>query len=282
MQLSYNKLKTFRECALRYRYTYLERLPRPPVKTLAFHRRLHEALANYHRFAKRDGKVDLEALLQSYARRCGADTDSAVRQSRAYQEGEEILRLYYETEWHNARVPAYLEHPLRVEFGPYILTGTVDRLDFTPTGGYSLIDYKLDRELPDHNVAEESLQLSFYDLLVYEALGVAPDDVRLYYLRHGVEQVSARTRQQRYEMVEWVDETAARIREERKWVPCEGEACRTCPFWSACPAKTGQERPHAPVWQQVELLELVEERDEPVGMEATSERTVVQTVLDLF
>jgi RecB family exonuclease len=274
MQLSYNKLKTFGECALKYRYTYIERLPRPPVQSLAFHRRLHAALAKYHHFAKRDGAVRLEELLDAYARLCGAETDPQARQTKAYQEGEEILRLYCEKEGRTGRVPAYLEYRARVEFGPHILTGAIDRLDFTPTGGYSLIDYKLDRELPENNTAEDSLQLSFYHLLVYEALGVAPDDVRLYFLRHGVEQVSYRTRRQMRETVEWIDAAAARIQAEKRWQPCEGDACRTCAFWNVCPARTGRERPNAPVWRQGEMLELSGAArpvatEQPVGAQAT-------------
>src|SRR5687767_11486253 len=142
MQLSFNKLKTYGECALKYRYAYVERLPRPPVKALAFHRRLHAALAAYHQMAKRDGSVSEEALLTAYAKIAGADEDRAVRETRAFQEGEEILRLYARNEREKGRVPAYLEHPLKVELGPYVLTGTVDRLDFAPEGGgYTLIDY---------------------------------------------------------------------------------------------------------------------------------------------
>jgi RecB family exonuclease len=257
MQLSYSKLKTFSDCALKYRYAYMERLPRPPVASLTSQRRLHAALAKYHFYARRDGAVRLDDLLAAYAEIAGANEDASVRDSRAYQEGADILRRYCERENGAERAPAFLEHKLRVEFGPYILTGTVDRLDFSPSGGYSLIDYKLDRKLPEENSAEQSQQLSFYDLLVFEGMGVAPDDVRLYYLRHGVEHVSSRSRAQRRETVEWVETLAARIREERAWQPREGEACRTCAFAAACPAKTGIARPPQPVWQQTSLLDLV-------------------------
>jgi len=50
----------------------------------------------------------------------------------------------------------------------------------------------LDRRLPEGNAAATSQQLSFYHLLVWEGLGVKSEEVRLYYLRHGVEQVSQR------------------------------------------------------------------------------------------
>jgi RecB family exonuclease len=256
MQLSYNKLKAFSDCALKYRYAYVERQPRSPIASLTSQRRLHAALAKYHFYAKRDGVVRPADLLEAYAEISGANADASVRDSRSYRDGEEVLRKYCERENAAERTPAYLEHKLRVEFGPYILTGTVDRLDFSESGGYSLIDYKLDRKLPEANSAEDSQQLSFYDLLVFEGMGVAPDDVRLYYLRHGVEHVSSRSRAQRRDTVAWVEETAASIREERKWEPREGESCRTCPFAQLCPAKTGVARAQKPVWQQTSLLEL--------------------------
>lgn len=250
MQLSFNKLRTFGECALKYRYAYVERLPRPPVKSLLFHRRLHAALARYHLLARRDGQVRLEELLGVYRELMQADRDPSVEQTKAYQEGEAVLRLYHQTESARERVPAYLEHKLRVPFGPYTLTGVVDRLDFADGGGYSLVDYKLDRELPEGNAADRSPQLSFYALLVFEGLGVLPDELRLHFLRHGVEHVSHRGRADLAATVGWVDEAAARMREERRWSPSEGEGCRTCAFWAHCPAKTGRPRPPAPVWQQ--------------------------------
>jgi DNA helicase-2/ATP-dependent DNA helicase PcrA len=254
MRLSYNKLKTFGECALKYRLAYVERLPQPPVRGLDFQRRLHQALALYHHFAKRDATVREEDLLAEYARLCEVERHPEVRESTSFQEGEEILRRYCETENQKGRVPAYLEHTLQFPFGPYTLTGKIDRLDFTEGKSYSIVDYKLDRKLPKENAAETSLQLSFYHLLVWEGLGVESEDVRLYYLRHGIEQVSHRSRAQLRETVEWIDETAASIHAERAWAPQEGAGCRTCAFQEVCPSKTGQERAPARIWQQGDLL----------------------------
>ena len=179
MQVSYNKLKTFEECALKYRLAYIERLPRPPIGSLAFHRRLHAALAQYHLFAKRDGIVREEELLAAYADIWEANQSPAIRETKAFQEGEAILRRYCESENQKQRVPAYLEHRLRVAFGPYTLTGTIDRIDFATGQGYSILDYKLDRQLPKENVAETSRQLSFYHLLVSEGLGVEAESVKI-------------------------------------------------------------------------------------------------------
>jgi len=258
LQLSFSKLRTYNECALKYRFAYVERLPRPPLKSLQFQRKLHGALAFYHRFARRDGIVRVEELLKAYEEIWEVDRNPDTKDTKAFKEGEEILRAYCERENSKGRVVAYTEHKLSVPFGPYTLTGSIDRMDFTESGGYSLVDYKLDRELPSENLADSSRQLSFYHLLVWEGMGFAPDDGRLYYLRHGVEQVSRRTRQDLRETVDWLDQTTSHIREERKWLPCEGDACKSCPFWSYCPAKTGQPREHKPIWRQTSILEIPE------------------------
>ena len=276
MQLSYNKLRTFGECRLKYRLAYVERLPQPPLRSLSFHRKLHAALRQYHHFARRDGVVEEAELLKAYAHIYEAQRQLEARESKAYQGGEAILRRYCETENQKKRIPAYLEHALRISFGPYTLVGIVDRLDFTDTHRYSLIDYKLDRLLPRTNIAETSQQLAFYQLLVREGLGLELEDARLYYLRHGVEQVSVRNRSQIKQTVEWIDNTAASIHQEKEWQPTVGEGCRTCAFHKVCPQKTGQERPSVGVWQQGNLLWDMN-AEEPAIITATTPAVKKQT-----
>lgn len=48
----------FDESTLKYRLTNLDKLPLPPIATLAFQRSLYAALAQYYFFARRDGIVE--------------------------------------------------------------------------------------------------------------------------------------------------------------------------------------------------------------------------------
>ena len=264
MQVSYNKLKTFEECPLKYRLTYIEKQPRPPIAWLAFQRKIHAALAKYHTLARLDGTVDVDEVLRAYDEIWDVGKHPEVRDAVDYQEGEEILRLYADLEGRRNRVPAYLEKKLSVPFGPYTLTGKIDRVDFstnTLSGGegrgevnsYSIIDYKLDRKLPPANPAAVSNQLNFYHLLLYESLGLFADDVRLMYLRHGVEKIAPKDKLAMAKTVDWIDKTTGSIRSERKWSPCEGDACKTCAFVKMCPAKTGRKRESKVVWEQATL-----------------------------
>ena len=261
MQLSYNKLRTFGECRLKYRLAYVERLPQPPLRSLAFHRNLHATLRQYHHFARRDGVVDEKELLTAYAHIYDAGRQPEVRESKGYQEGEAILKRYCATENQKARVPALLEHTVRFAFGPYVLTGKIDRVDFADNNRYRIVDYKLDRTLPDSNAAQASRQLAFYHLLVEEGLGLPVESVSLYYLRQGMEQVSECSRSQMRDTVEWVDVTANAIHQEKAWEPTRGNGCLTCAFAKVCPARTGEPRPQTKVWQQGELLWDMNEED---------------------
>jgi len=252
MQVSYNKLKTFEECALKYRLTYIEKQPRPPIAWLAFQRKIHAALAKYHTLARLDGTVDVDEVLRAYDEIWDVANHPEVRDGIDYHEGEDILRMYADLESRRNRVPAYLEKKLSVPFGPYTLTGKIDRVDFA-VDSYSIIDYKLDRKLPPANPAAVSNQLNFYHLLLYESLGLFADDVRLMYLRHGVEKIAPKDKVTMAKTVNWIDKTAGSIRSERKWSPCEGDACKTCAFVKMCPAKTGRKRESKIVWEQATL-----------------------------
>ncbi len=266
MRISYNKLKTFNDCALKYRFAYVERIPRPPFAELAFQRRLHSALANYHFLARRDGIVREENLLRAYGGSWDVLRHPEAREMKAFQEGEGILRRYCETERDRGRVPAYLEHRVEVPYGPYVVTGKIDRIDFAENDRYSIIDYKLDRRLPMTNTAETSEQLAFYNILASDGLGMPIQDTRLYYLRHGVEQVSVPTKARVRSTIDWIDTTATAIHKEKKWEPCVGAGCATCAFHSLCPAKPGRPRASQAVWQQGNLLwEMSEEQDIGAG-----------------
>ncbi len=252
----------------------VERVPRPPIAALAFQRRLHTALANYHFLAKRDGIVREEDLLRYYADSWDVMSHPEVREAKSFQEGEGILRRYCDVENEKARIPAYLEYPLQVAFGPYTLTGKVDRIDFADDGRYSIIDYKLDRRLPDTNAADKSDHLTFYTFLVSEGLGMSIQDVRLYYLRHSVEQISVPTKKRINETIDWIDTTATGIHQEKSWEPCLGAGCATCAFHSLCPAKTGRPRANRGVWQQGNLMWEMTADPEPSTSEAEAKETL--------
>jgi len=258
MRLSYRKLTTFGDCPLHYRYAYIEKVSRPPVSGLAFQRRLHRALRRFHQYQQNDGLVPVGQLLAAWQSIWDEDEVPNFLAHHDFQEGCTILRAYAERENQLQRVTAEVETEIIVAFGPFTLTGRIDRLDFAEDGGYSVVDYKLDRQLPEGNSAQENRQLAFYAFLVEQGPGLPVRDVRLYYLRHSAEHVHLVSSRELHDTLIWVETTAAAIRRERAWQPVEGSHCRVCPYHRECPLKTGKARPLQEAVQQMDIYDLEE------------------------
>jgi hypothetical protein len=79
-------------------------------------------------------------------------------------------------------------------------------------------------------------------------------------------------RSQMRETVEWVDATANAIHQEKAWEPTRGNGCLTCAFAKVCPARTGEPRKQAKVWQQGELLWDMNIEGPDIRQEATPPR----------
>ncbi|HEU4754243.1 MAG TPA: PD-(D/E)XK nuclease family protein, partial [Armatimonadota bacterium] len=144
MRLSYSKLNTYRQCPLRYRFTYLERLPRRPRRLFRAARRIHHALMRWLTYA-RTGAPRWEEVKTAYDAAWGVLQDPALTETRDYQEGLQILQEYHAANVERVCRPVFLEHKFSVPVGPHVLVGALDRVDATDSG-YEVIDYKLDRE----------------------------------------------------------------------------------------------------------------------------------------
>jgi RecB family exonuclease len=265
MRLSYSKLNTYRQCPLRYRYTYVERLPRRPRRLFRAARRIHHALMRWLVYS-RTGSPNWEDVRAAYESAWGALQDPTVTESRDFQEGLQILQDYHEVNLERPCRPVLLEHKFAVPLGPHVLTGAIDRVDATDSG-YEVIDYKLDRELRSQEVVDTDLQLALYHLALEESHGISPEALTLYFLRHNLQRTTSRTPAQSSELAKWVTATGDEIAGQRVWKPCVGDHCGGCDFRASCPAHTGAALP-PPTACQVEStqlsLSLLSGRGEPL------------------
>jgi RecB family exonuclease len=245
LRLSYSKLNTFRQCPLRYRFTYLDRLPRRPRRLFRAARRIHHALMRWLTYAKQ-GAPEWEEVLAAYNDAYGLLHEPELAQSRDYQEGLEILREYHAANAGQPCRPVLLEHKFSVPMGPHVLSGMIDRVDATDSG-YEVIDYKLDRDLRPQEVVDEDLQLGLYQVALEEGQGIRPEALTLYFLRHNIQRTTLRTPEQTRELSRWVIATGSDIASERRWEPCPGEQCGGCDFRAICPAHTDRPMPPLPV-----------------------------------
>jgi RecB family exonuclease len=241
VRLSYSKLNTYRQCPLRYRFTYVDRLPRRPRRLFKASRRIHHALMRWLTYA-RGGTPRWEDVLAAYDSAWGVLQDPTLADSREYHEGLEILRGFHEANQERPCRAVLLEHRFTVPIGSHLLTGAMDRVDATDSG-YEIIDYKLDRELRTQEVVDSDLQLGLYQVGLQEGQGIRPEALTLYFLRHNIQRTTLRGPAETKELARWVIHTGDEIARERHWKPCVGEQCGGCDFRSFCPAHTGAPMP---------------------------------------
>jgi putative RecB family exonuclease len=241
MHLSYSKLNTYRQCPLRYRFTYHDRLPRRPRRLFRGARRVHAALMSWLTYA-RLRTPSLAEMLQAYDRAWDADRQPEVRELREYVEGQEILREFHEANLDRPCAPVFLEQKFDVQLGEHRITGAIDRVDAAETG-YEVIDYKLDRELRTQREVDEDLQLGIYHLALREVNGIEPEALSLYFLRHSIKVTTSRSPAEIGELRDWVVSMGDRIARDRRWEPCPGHWCAHCDFRAYCPAVSPEPQP---------------------------------------
>lgn len=252
MRLSYSKIAAYRQCPQRYRLSYINRVPRPPIPHMAFARRIHGVLYGFHAMAGRR-EVRLEDLLQEYRLSFSHAEDPHFESSEAYRDGAEIITNYYLAHRDVRQAPALLEHKFQVDLFPVVLTGAVDRVEVTATG-YQVIDYKLTRQLPPQEEVDQSLQLRIYHLALQHTQGIVPERSGFYFLRQNRYLATEVTPSQVRDTANLIRETAAEIQGDREFRPCTGSWCSGCPVQKYCPAKSASPLPVKPVDRQMALF----------------------------
>jgi putative RecB family exonuclease len=234
MRLSYSSISTYETCPAKYRFQYEERLPVIVSPALAFGDALHRTL---HRFHDRPVPVapslgELHLMLEDEWSDVGYRDPS---EERLYLEhARQVLADYHRENSPSFRIPAALEFRFSVEVDGVQLTGTIDRLDRIPGGGYEIIDYKTSRRLPPRSAVDRDLQLSLYYLAAREIWGIDAERLTLYFLLPGQRMTTSRTPQDADELRRRIATVAERIG-AGKFEARENPLCNWCDYQHVCP-----------------------------------------------
>jgi putative RecB family exonuclease len=234
MKLSYSSISTYETCPAKYRFQYEERLPTSRSPALSFGDSLHRAL---HRFHNRPVPVapslgELHEMLQDEWVSEGFRDPEEEQVYLAH--GRQVLAEYHRENAGSFRIPAALEFRFRIEVAGVQLSGTIDRMDRIPGGGYEIIDYKTNRRLPPQAVVDQDLQLSMYFLAAKEVWGIEPERLTLYFLLPGQRMTTFRTSGHADELRRRIALVASRI-EAGLFEPRQNPLCDWCDFQARCP-----------------------------------------------
>lgn len=253
--LSPSKVASFRDCALAFRFSAIDRLPEPPSPSATKGTLVHRALELL--FCEPPPGRTLDRALECLDRAVlemgtdpeyldlGLDPDQEA-QFRA--DAEALVRRYFRLEDPTTVRPIGLELRLEATVGSLTLRGIIDRLDLDADGALVVTDYKTGK-VP--GVAYEQARLGgvqFYAFLCERVFGRRPDRVQLLYLSEPVAIVaqptdqSVRGLEQRTSAV-WRAVERACLTEDFRPRPsrlCDWCAYRAfCPAWGGDPSQAG-------------------------------------------
>ena len=187
--LSPTKISTFLDCAVKYRYVYIDKIGRFYLRSRAgysFGSTLHHVLQQFH---DRGAAHTVEELTAEVVQRWIPDGYESAAQEQEYREaGRAIVEAYHQA--HRERkaeeiITIATEKTITCDLGRFKLTGRVDRIDRHPDGSLEIIDYKSGRLETSESEVLASLAMSCYQLILGKSYPGVPVRATIYSLRSG-------------------------------------------------------------------------------------------------
>ena len=255
VSLSPSKVASFKDCAMMFRFSTIDRVPEPPSPWAAKGTLVHRALELLMLEAPGDRTIDnaLRCLRVSvpeildgpeYAELPLTDDE----REKFLLDADVLVRKYFQLEDPTTIRPIGLELRMEASLGSLRLRGIIDRLELGPDGELIVTDYKTGK-VPGVNYEQGKLGgVQFYAYLCEQMLGRRPDKVQLLYLSEPVAIVHEPTDQSirgltmRAKAI-WTAVERACEREDFR--PKPSRLCNVCSFKQWCPAFGGDPL-HAP------------------------------------
>jgi putative RecB family exonuclease len=248
--LSPSKVSTFKDCALAFRFSAIDKLPEPPSLPAVKGTTVHRALELLFAAEPTDRTPELaqeclrEALLElrSSEEFQGLQLDPAAEAAFA-ADAATMVERYFTLEDPRTITPVGLEMMLEADVGGVLVRGIIDRLEEDAQGELVVTDYKTGRTPSVHQEQSRLGGVHFYAFLCQQVLGRIPARIQLVYLG-GEPQIitttpseqSVRGMQKKIGAIWAAVERACELDDFR---PKQSALCNWCAFQAYCPAFGG-------------------------------------------
>ncbi len=246
---SHTQLATFEQCPLRYRFQYLDKIPKPEaVSAEAFTgARVHETLQKLYedlKYGKMNGLDELLAYYREQWRRNRGAGIRIVREGLAedhFQDyGQRCIGNYYSRHY-----PFDDSVTLKTEFhllfaldgeGRYKLQGYIDRLARRRDGVYEIHDYKTSANLASQSHVDADRQLALYHIGLKSCWNdVEQVELIWHYVGFDTTLVSRRSAEQLEELSRHTASLIDQIEHCTDFAPVKSALCEWCEYRTGCP-----------------------------------------------
>lgn len=237
--LSVSKLKTFKDCKAKYRFGYIEKLPRKERDYHVFGKFLHQILESFHK-ARLEGNVSSNSdLMDETYKNCLSNWNSKLNESQI-TECKSIISEYLQIL--NEKTKKYSDsNILQVEKefyidigGKVLLNGFIDLVQEDVDSVIHVADYKTTKN--KKYVKNDFLQLKTYAyVLCLEDPSIEKVRASYIMLRHGFEYITKEfTRKAVMETEDLFVDYYSKINEEELWRPNPTPLCGYCDYLQSC------------------------------------------------
>ncbi len=247
--LSPSKVTAFKDCALAFRFSAIDRLPEPASAPATKGTLVHGALERLFALPAADrtpeaARAGLVAAAdeQRVAGELAALELGAEAEAAFFAEAETPLERYFELEDPRTIHPIGIELKLAAEVGGVTLRGIIDRLELDADGELVVTDYKTGRAPSERYEQSRLAGVHFYALLCERLFGKRPARVQLLHLADPVAIVTVPTAQSIRGLearVAAIWTAVERACERDDFRPKPGPLCSWCAFQAYCPAFGG-------------------------------------------
>lgn len=237
LRLSVSKTKTFLDCKAKYRFAYIEKLPRKDWDFHVFGKFVHKVLEDFHRIYIEGSNEPFSKIMTTVYKQAMTEYKAKMTpeaRKEAYEMVEGYLKLI-SSEKESIKNVLSVEKNFDFHITDHVvLNGMIDRIQLDPDGVVHVCDYKTVKN-------KKYLKNDFLQLLTYAYVLYSEDPtlkkIRGSYilLRHKFEYITKEfTIDEVLKIKDKYEAYANQIEEERLWRPNPTPLCNFCDYLNKC------------------------------------------------
>jgi putative RecB family exonuclease len=250
--LSASQINLYLDCSLKYRFLYIDRIPRPFTSSgLLFGKVVHSTLEWLSKERKKGNSVTLERLFRVFEADWFSQTlDQTIRykegeeESSLKKQGRELLSLYFHRE---AKKPVAAELPFQIHLvsqdGEVLEVPLQGFIDLVEEGGM-IVEFKTSQRKMDEFQLSESLQLTAYSYAYELLFQKKPEGLRVINLVRNrnpkIEEFETKRENGAYQRLFLVAKKVLEGIQAQIFFPRTSFFCKDCEFEEQCRNWTGQ------------------------------------------